>query len=209
MEINEKIRLRIEKYYDGSAKSIISLRVSDPHHMGILAECFRKEVDEVVLHGMYGDRLFQYALSLIDSSRTLDMDSDFRYWSPADSIDGMPGDTRVYLMYMPTYLASSALLYIYDKANDEQKYAMRAALCQALHACCGRNFRGHGYDADDVFIETMDLFRSLGADILAEKYHKEFPDFAALVRDSLPLYLDYKNGEKFPPRPFLEPEKCK
>ena len=156
------------------------LRFSDDvHEMDMIVREFKKDYERLSL-SQDRELLTGYGLGLVLSSRLLEGKPGFRYWTSARSIEGMPGDTRVYLLYHPTYYATCILKQAYAMEENEQIRALfEVALSQAMHASMGRDFSGHGYDAAEGFNYTMGLFEDAEMYRFVESYpevNREFTD---------------------------------
>ena len=135
-----------------------------------IMEELEKDFDRLS-HSEDHELLNQYGLGLVLSSRRLDRDPAFRYWTPADTIDGMPGDARAEFLYRPTYFAACILKQAYaTEENPHVRKQFETALSQAMHACLGRGFSGHGYEADEGFNDTMEIFEKAEMYSFVEKY---------------------------------------
>ena len=183
--------------------SAAQLTVEDPYDMEVLVKCLYREVRLFVEDKIYEDFPYEYAMRLVSCSRVLTQNENFRYWSPADTIEDMPGDARVYLLYIPTYIATCALMHAYMKCPEEKKKIIEAPLYQAMTGCCGRGFTGHGYDCEQGVYDSMKIFETLGAmSFLKEypglnvKFTETFAEPYALYVTSLKEETESKYGEK-------------
>ena len=92
---------------------------------------------------------------------------------PLDDPNKMPGDARVDFVYIPTYIISGILMYSWMNYSSVRNFPdLGRLLPKALDGCMGRNFRGHGYEAEEGFMETMKIFD----ECKVWKFVKEYPD---------------------------------
>ena len=67
----------------------------------------------------------------------------------------------------------------------ECREAVRDVLPGLLLGCTGRGFQGHGYDALEGMIDTLDIFAGAGTDSFLEKYPDLCPKFTELYHSSM------------------------
>ena len=144
--------------------------------------------------------------------------SDGSYCLPIN-FEGMPSDTRVNLVYFPTYLAIACLCIASYKIKSIKREIpdFNETLRKGLDFASGRDLSGHGYDSTIELIEAVNIL-SLGyvlyfcknnPDVspmfnhsirnakkqIKEKLHKN-EGWSAINEDSALLALKYLDGEK-------------
>ena len=107
------------------------------------------------------DEVLAYAYSLIDSKRIISS-RELYFWFEACDTAGMDGDVRVELIYLPTYMAVCILAraYMYLEEDGKDYEPLTDALYRGLNGAMGRNFIGHGYDAEEGLLDTFEIFRA-------------------------------------------------
>ena len=80
-------------------------------------------------------------------------------------------DARVEFCYKPTYLCTAILMKaaVVHLLSEEGKECLKKGMLKSM----GREFLGHGYEAEEGLEETMHIF-FLGH---ADKFIEDFPDF--------------------------------
>ncbi len=118
------------------------------------------------------------------------------FWA-YDEPSNMPSDCRVALAYTPTYLATAILMYCRMKYKTVRDFPdARRALKKGMLVSTWRDFMGHGYEAEEGFMDAMQIFETAGAEAFIRKYPKFCPEFTELYRRSLPIYreMEAKKG---------------
>jgi len=118
------------------------------------------------------------------------------FWA-YDNPGNMPSDCRVAYAYTPTYLATAILMYSwmnYQAVRDFEP--LEKLLKDAMQACTGRNFMGHGYEAEEGFIDAMQIFEEAHAEEFVRKYPKFCPEFTNLYDAALKHFEDIKSRKK-------------
>ena len=106
-----------------------------------------------------------------------DEDGSFKLF---DSFN-IPSDARVDFCYIPTYLCTASLIkaYLTDPAAFSAKE--KSALANGLKASCGRNLRGHGYEAFKGQIEALNIFFKAGLREFIDLYPDLCPEFTQMI----------------------------
>ena len=164
--------------------TIITVKTDDLSHMEIILDAFYREAKDVANGTIYPDAKFDYAIKLISASRRIGVNRSW-YWSPAFTVDGMPADARVQLVYKPTYIATAVLMNIYMGLNEIEQRRISLPLKQAMTSCLGRSFEGHGYDAEDEIKEVLNIFQEFNAGDFIAKYPDFNKDFTTLYLSSI------------------------
>ena len=148
----------------------------------------RENLHELTTNDIPEEEVLEYDIVLL-KSRPHYRDGFWAYDYP----EKMPADCRVSLVYTPTYLATAILMYSWMKYPEVRRfYPLEELLKQALQACTGRNFRGHGYEAEEGFIDAMQIFETAHAEEFIKKYPRFCPDFTELYREALKYYNKIK-----------------
>jgi len=102
-------------------------------------------------------------------------------WCVAPNIDGMKGEERADFVYRPTYIAISVLTLIAKKYPDipDSVENFWEVLKNGYDFASGRNFKGHGYEAESGLRETMKIFKKGGV----IDFIKSNPDFSKKFYD--------------------------
>lgn len=128
------------------------------------------------------DDICRYAGDLVDLARPLESDPRMYFLGLIDPKTA-PADGRVYLFYLPTYLASSIIIKG-SLASTEFLFDRLPVVQGVLLASTGRRFEGSGYDWLKEKIAVMRIFLKAGTDLFLEKYGVFFPEFKKLYEAS-------------------------
>lgn len=106
------------------------------------------------------------------------VNKDMSMWCCADTIHGMPSDVRVAFLYEPTYIISGIIMYSLVNYKVVQECTpIIDSLPRYLNGCLGRNFQGHGYEAEEGFNTAMTIFDKCNVKEFVEKYPEINPTF--------------------------------
>ena len=106
--------------------------------------------------------LKNFCMSLIDCQRNDISGLKSGSWCLAPSIEGMPGDARVYYVFFPTYIAIAILtraLLDYPEI-PEQIPNYEEVLRRGFKFATYRRLRGHGIGAGLEMIDAMEILSS-------------------------------------------------
>lgn len=107
-----------------------------------------------------------------------------------DAPSSMPADARVDFVYRPTYLAATILTTAMNRygslaANEEIRKATRAV----LDAAPSRGFFGAGYESEEGFLDTLEIFAQGDTVAFLEKYPEISERFVSEMNKAL-TYLE-------------------
>lgn len=103
---------------------------------------------------------------------------DMYMWCCANTLDGMPSDARVDFMYVPTYIISGIIMYAYVNYESVREFKpLEELIPKYLNGCMGRNFMGHGLEAEEGFNAAMMIFDKCNVKEFVEKYPEINPEF--------------------------------
>lgn len=129
--------------------------------------------------------LKNFCISLINGQRNDISGLKSGSWCLAPSIEGMPGDARVYLVFFPTYIAISILTRVLldypgiPKQIPNYEEVLRRGFKFATY----RRLQGHGIGAGLEMIEAIEIL-SLGKVIRYLSSNPEFcPELLQIVRN--------------------------
>lgn len=89
-------------------------------------------------------------------------------------------DCRVYYCYEPTYIGTALLMKAYLMDKDFFTGKEDIILRGAMHACCGRQLNGHGYDWLRDKIKAIDYFIKCDVKDFLKKYPNLCPEFTEM-----------------------------
>ena len=107
--------------------------------------------------------LEKYLRSLVLGQEKNHESKTFGCWPVIDTNERAPADFRVDFFYKPTYIASATLsiCLLEHPLTTILMPGYLDALVDGLNFCCGRNLKGHGYEADIGSAEAIKIL-SLG-----------------------------------------------
>ena len=129
--------------------------------------------------------LKNFCISLIDGQRNDISGLKSGSWCLAPSIEGMPGDARVYLVFFPTYIAIAILTRVLLDYPEIPKQIpnYEEVLRRGFKFATYRRLRGHGIGAGLEMIEAIEIL-SLGKVIRYLSSNPEFcPELLQIVRN--------------------------
>ena len=140
-------------------------------------EKLRKDLQELTGGSVAEEEIITYIDRLSQQAVAFNKNSDSCFWA-LDDPNHMPADARVDYIYVPTYLASSILVYSilhYERIRTIPE--VLSLTRKALNGCLGRSsgglhFVGAGYSGIDGFLDAMDIF----ADGHMEEFTRRYPD---------------------------------
>lgn len=89
-------------------------------------------------------------------------------------------DMRVDFCYMPTYICTAVLMKALLHGADTADEKIAGILPKTLKMCCGRNLRGHGYEAFAELLEAVKIFVKGEVNEFLDKYHDLCPEFTRM-----------------------------
>ena len=111
----------------------------------------------------------------------IDFQDDDGSFKIIDSFD-VPSDARVDFCYIPTYICSAILMKTHLLApglSDD----IGQALIKSLELCCGRQLKGHGYEAFEGQLNALTIFRYGAVREFLSAYPDICPDFYRMIKD--------------------------
>ena len=109
----------------------------------------------------------------------------------------IPSDARVDFCYIPTYLATAALMkaYLSDPKSFTEKETL--ALSDGLKMSTARNLRGHGYEGLKGQIEALNIFMKAGLKEFMDIHHGLCPEFSEMIDKIISAFADMEVQSKF------------
>ena len=109
----------------------------------------------------------------------------------------IPSDARVDFCYIPTYLATAALMkaYLSDPKSFTEKETL--ALSNGLKMSTARNLRGHGYEGLKGQIEALNIFMKAGLKEFMDLHHGLCPEFSEMIDKIVSAFADMEAQGKF------------
>ena len=109
----------------------------------------------------------------------------------------IPSDARVDFCYIPTYLATAALMnaYMSDPNSFTEKETL--ALSNGLKMSTARNLRGHGYEGLKGQIEALNIFMKAGLNEFMDLHHGLCPEFSEMIDKIVSAFGDMEVQGKF------------
>ncbi|WP_292885854.1 gamma-glutamylcyclotransferase [Methanobrevibacter sp. UBA212] len=109
----------------------------------------------------------------------------------------IPSDARVAFCYIPTYLATAALMkaYLSDPESFTEKETL--ALSDGLKMSTARNLRGHGYEGLKGQIEALNIFIKAGLKEFMDLHHGLCPEFSEMIDKIVSAFADMEAQGKF------------
>ena len=121
---------------------------------------------------------------ILNEAKVLDHNSDMMMWY-YDKPSNMPADTRVDLVYMPTYMAVAFLIKVYllHPGVVEEYPNFKEILIKGMLGATGRQFRGPAYDGGKYLRKTLRIFDRAGVGQFIY-YNKDWcPEFTKLIHE--------------------------
>lgn len=144
-------------------------------------------LDELLEGNTATSEVLSYVEGILAGGRPCRGLPDGLFWG-YDEPENMPGDARVDLFYMPTYLNTAFLMQAYRMMPDRLEEGFpdfREKLMRAMISCIGRGFAGHGYDKDD-FAQGMKIFASVHTKDFMRTFRELVPEaFSKAYRRAL------------------------
>ena len=144
-------------------------------------------LDELLERNADAVEILSYVEGILASGRPCRGLPDGFFWG-YDEPENMPGDARVDLFYMPTYLNTAFLMQAYRMMPDRIEEGFpdfKEKLRRAMISCTGRGFAGHGYDKDD-FVQGMKIFASVHTKDFMRTFRELVPEvFSKAYRGAL------------------------
>ena len=111
--------------------------------------------------------------------------------------DDLPSDARVDFHYLPTYISTAILMKAY--MTDETAFSSKekAVLLGGLKASCGKNLRGHGYEALKGQIEALNIFMKAGLNEFIDLHHDFSLEFTQMIENIIAKFHDMEAQGKF------------
>ena len=117
---------------------------------------------------------------VLSRCREIPKDSGQFFYAVGDP-EPMPSDARVDFLYRPTYLAA-ALLIVAEETRPALLAGPRAEILGGvLRACAGRNFHGHGYEAEFGLADAFAILLRAPLKAFLAGHAPEHPEFAQCV----------------------------
>lgn len=121
---------------------------------------------------------------ILSHCREVRKDSGMFFYVVEDPHD-MPADARVDFLYRPTYLAAAILICIAVQMPVCVTGDKAARFAGVLLACTGRDFRGHGYEAEEGLVDSLDIFLRAPLKRFLELHSAEHSLFARTMHQAL------------------------
>lgn len=90
-------------------------------------------------------------------------------------------DYLVDYIYRPTYLATAALMYadLMDSFSEDSQE--KTVLLNTLLLAAGRGLMGHGYEATESLIDSLNIYKKAGVYEWIQTNEKEAPEFCQMI----------------------------
>ncbi|MEE1151363.1 MAG: gamma-glutamylcyclotransferase family protein, partial [Methanobrevibacter sp.] len=109
----------------------------------------------------------------------------------------IPSDARVDFCYIPTYLATAALMKAYLSEPESFTEKEITALSDGLKMSTARNLRGHGYEGLKGQIEAVNIFMKAGLNEFMDLHHGLCPEFSEMIDKIVSAFADMEAQGKF------------
>ena len=109
----------------------------------------------------------------------------------------IPSDARVDFCYIPTYLATAALMKAYLSEPEAFTEKEITALSDGLKMSTARNLRGHGYEGLKGQIEAVNIFMKAGLNEFMDIHHGLCPEFSEMIDKIVSAFADMEAQSKF------------
>ena len=109
----------------------------------------------------------------------------------------IPSDARVDFCYIPTYLATAALMKAYLSEPESFTEKETLALSDGLKMSTARNLRGHGYEGLKGQIEALNIFMKAGLKEFMDLHHGLCPEFSEMIDKIVSAFADMEAQGKF------------
>ena len=109
----------------------------------------------------------------------------------------IPSDARVDFCYIPTYLATAALMKAYLSEPESFTEKETLALSDGLKMSTARNLRGHGYEGLKGQIEAVNIFMKAGLNEFMDLHHGLCPEFSEMIDKIVSAFADMEAQGKF------------
>ena len=109
----------------------------------------------------------------------------------------IPSDARVDFCYIPTYLATAALMKAYMSEPESFTEKEITALSDGLKMSTARNLRGHGYEGLKGQIEAVNIFMKAGLNEFMDLHHGLCPEFSEMIDKIVSAFADMEAQGKF------------
>lgn len=141
---------------------------------------FMKDFDEIIAGNITEEELTIYVTDMLADMKEIGDINGFLFWA-YDKPGTMPSDARTEFVYEPTYIATNILITAYCRYESIRKNEeLVNDFIKVLGASLGRGMVGHGYDADEGFVNTMRIFAKGDMMQFINKYpdvNRNFSDF--------------------------------
>lgn len=109
----------------------------------------------------------------------------------------VPVEAAVDFCYMPTYLCSAILMKALMSCPQAFTQKESITLKNGLEVCCGRNLRGHGFEAFKGQIEALNIFFDAGLREFIDLYPDLCPEFTAMIEEITTVFKDREVQSNF------------
>lgn len=131
--------------------------------------------------------LEKYLRSLVRGQEKNQDIKTFGCWPAIDTNERPPADFRVDFFYKPTYIASATLsICLFQHPLTTLTISgYLEALVNGLNFCCGRNLKGHGYEADIGAAEAITTLSSGKVPLLLHQNPTYCPKLGKIIIDEI------------------------
>ena len=106
-------------------------------------------------------------------------------WSALDDLR-VDADFRIDFAYMPTYMATAALMHAMNLGITGS--IIEESLSRGLEFACGRNLRGHGFESVRGQLEALNIYKDAGLYEWMQNHAEEYPKFTAMIQGIIHTY---------------------
>ena len=158
-------------------------------------ELLHKNLDETITGECTEAEVRDFCLRAARDAKPPKGKPSMLFWGYAEP-DTMPGDARCDFFYLPTYLVLLTMVAgINHHPGVMADAAIRETIGRGLKACMGCGLAGHGYDAEEVQVENLQLFSRAGIRKFLLANPDLCPEFGEMLHEIVARYQqDLKDG---------------
>lgn len=143
--------------------------------------------------------IIEYIKGIMKTGKPCSQRDDMLFWG-YDEPEKMPGDCRVAYYYMPTYYTVAFMIQAFHMI-PQQLLGMKGfeeIFIKGLRGTTGRGFVGAGYDRENDFIRTLELFAEVNAPAFIMENPNFCPEFTECFTNAIgKVHYDTMNREKY------------
>ena len=138
-----------------------------------------KDVYERTVAGTISeDDLLEELILFYKASRIVKNRKGFLWGNQCEEAHTMPRDVFCDLVAEPTHRVAALMMYGYVHSKKVRDFEpLREALLGALTGALSCGFRGHGYEAEEVFEKFMKIYEDTKFYLFIDRYYNIHPEF--------------------------------